>query len=88
MSQGVDDIDGLITRFPQVEQAHPKLWLATGTQLFWATHSEPAGRGLPALRTRIGTAISRYVMNESFTRGLSMLGDQARVCRRWSSRHW
>jgi hypothetical protein len=75
---GNRDIDGLITRFPRVEQAHPKLWLSTGTQLFWATHSDLATRSA-ALRTRIETAIPRYVMNESFTRGTSML-DQQRVC--------
>lgn len=75
---GSRDIDGLITRFPQVEQAHPKLWLSTGTQLFWATHSDLATRS-SALRTRIERAIPRYVTNESFTRGTSML-DSERVC--------
>lgn len=75
---GSRDIDGLITRFPRVEQAHPKLWLSTGTQLFWATHSDLASRSA-ALRTRIETVIPRYVTNESFTRGTSMLDKQC-VC--------
>lgn len=75
---GSRDIDGLITRFPQVEQAHPKLWLSTGTQLFWATHSDLAARAA-ALRSRIETTIPRYVTNESFVRGTAML-DEQRVC--------
>lgn len=75
---GSRDIDGLITRFPQVEQAHPKLWLSTGTQLFWATHSDLAARSA-ALRARIERVIPRYVTNESFTRGTSTL-DKEHVC--------
>lgn len=75
---GSRDIDGLITRFPRVEQAHPKLWLSTGTQLFWATHSDLAARSA-ALRSRIEAAIPRYVTNESFARGTGML-DEQRVC--------
>lgn len=75
---GSRDIDGMVTRFPGVDQAHPKLWLSTGTQLFWATHSDLATRSA-ALRTRIETAIPRYVMNESFARGVSML-DKQRMC--------
>lgn len=75
---GGRDVDGLITRFPRVEQAYPKLWLSTGTQLFWATHSDIASRST-ALRTRIEMAIPRYVTNESFIRGTSML-DNHRVC--------
>ncbi len=75
---GSRDIDGLITRFSGVEQAHPKLWLSTGMQLFWATHSALAARSA-ALRSRIETSIPRYVTNESFVRGSAML-DEQRVC--------
>lgn len=75
---GSRDIDGLITRFPGVEQAHPKLWLSTGIQLFWATHSELATRSA-ALRSRIEAVIPRYVTNESFARGTAIL-DEQRVC--------
>ena len=41
---GARDIDGLLTRHPTVEQRHPKLWVSSGSQLFWATHSELASR--------------------------------------------
>jgi hypothetical protein len=75
---GSRDVDGLLTRFPAVEQAHPKLWLATGAQLFWATHSDLASRSA-ALRERIETVIPRYVTNDSLTRGTAML-DKERVC--------
>lgn len=75
---GSRDLDGLITRFPNVERAHPKLWLSTGTQLFWATHADLAHR-TSALRARIQAALPRYVMNESFARGSAIL-DENRVC--------
>lgn len=75
---GSRDIDGMITRFPHVEQAHPKLWLSTGTQLFWATHADLAARSA-ALRSRIDLAIPRYVANASFARGQSILAAQS-VC--------
>lgn len=72
------DVDGLITRFSAVEQAHPKLWLSTGTQLFWATHSDIASRSA-ALRDRISQSLPRYVPNESFSVATSML-EKERVC--------
>lgn len=75
---GLRDLDGLITRFPAVEHAHPKLWLASGAQLFWATHSDLATRA-SALRQRIDRTIPRYVTNESFLAGASIL-DKQRVC--------
>lgn len=75
---GSRDIDGMLTRFSEVEQRYPKLWLATGTQLFWATHSDLASRA-SALRTRIESTIPLYVTNESYSRGASML-DEQRVC--------
>lgn len=72
------DVDGLITRFPRVEQAHPKLWLSSGTQLFWATHSDIASRA-SALRHRIDAALPRYVTNESFSAATRILNEE-RAC--------
>ena len=67
---GARDIDGLITRHPAVEQRHAKLWLSSGAQLFWATHSAIANRSI-ALRDRIDTSLPLYVVNR-VTRRLAL----------------
>jgi hypothetical protein len=75
---GGRDIDGLISRQSGVEQRHPKLWLTTGTQLFWATHSDLASRA-SALRARIDLVIPRYVTNASFALASGLL-EKHRTC--------
>jgi len=75
---GGDDLDGLLTRHEVVERRHPKLWLASGSQLFWATHSELANRAI-ALRDRIASALPRYVVNRGYAAARELL-DNHRVC--------
>lgn len=75
---GARDIDALITLFPQVEQRHPKLWVSSGLQLFWATHSEIANRAA-ALTHRISTAMPRYVVNSGYERAREILAE-SNVC--------
>jgi hypothetical protein len=75
---GGRDIDGMLTRHPAVETRHPKLWLATGSQLFWTTHSDLANRA-SALRDRIAELLPRYVVNRGYRDAWSVL-DKHRVC--------
>ena len=55
---GGRDVDALLTRHPTVERQHPKLWLASGTQLFWATHADILNRS-SALEERIERNLHR-----------------------------
>lgn len=75
---GGRDLDGLLTRHPQVERRHPKLWLSTGTQLYWALHSDIASRST-ALRDRIQRSLARYVVNDGLQRAREVL-DNRKVC--------
>lgn len=75
---GGRDIDGLITRHQEIERQHPKLWLATGTQLFWSLHSDIANR-TSALQTRIAKSLPQYVLNQGYERARTLL-DEHRVC--------
>lgn len=75
---GREDIEGLIALHPEVERRHPKLWLSTGTQLFWATHSELLNRSA-ALHERIDNSLRRYVVNRSYDEAHTLL-EKRRVC--------
>lgn len=75
---GARDVDGLITRHSTVDLRHPKLWLSTGTQLFWATHSDIANRTL-ALKARIARALPLYVTTSTFAYASELLRKH-RVC--------
>ena len=75
---GGRDVDGLLTRHEAVERRHPKLWLATGSQLFWATHSDLANRA-SALRDRIAESLPRYVVNRGYRDARAIL-DMHRAC--------
>lgn len=75
---GGRDVDGLITRQATVERRHPKLWLSSGSQLFWATHSDLANRA-SALRDRIKRSLPRYVVNKGYWDARSLL-ERNRVC--------
>jgi hypothetical protein len=75
---GGRDLDGLLTRHESVERRHPKLWLASGSQLFWSLHSELASRAA-ALRERVENSLPRYVVNRSYERAREIL-EKHRVC--------
>jgi len=75
---GGRDLDGLLTRHESVERRHPKLWLASGSQLFWSLHSNLASRAA-ALRDRIENSLPRYVVNRSYERARELL-EKHRVC--------
>lgn len=75
---GARDIDGLLTMHPQVERAHPKLWLSAGSQLFWTTHADLANRS-SALRYRVEDALTTYVPSAALTQAGELL-EQHRVC--------
>jgi hypothetical protein len=75
---GARDLDGLLTPHENVERRHPKLWLSTGSQLFWTTHSDLANRA-SALRERIEASLPLYVLNRGYREALDIL-DTYRVC--------
>ncbi|GAA1629726.1 hypothetical protein GCM10009744_17170 [Kribbella alba] len=72
------DVDQLVARHPEVERRHVKLWLASGTQLFWATHSELANRS-EALRERLERTLHRYVDSTAFGLATRLLSEH-KVC--------
>ncbi|MFF7074148.1 nSTAND3 domain-containing NTPase [Streptomyces pseudovenezuelae] len=75
---GGRDIDALITRYPDVERRHAKLWVSTGMQLFWNLHSDIANRA-EALRQRIGKSMPKYVVSSSYGPARRLL-DEHNVC--------
>jgi hypothetical protein len=75
---GGRDVDGLLTRHNTVERRQAKLWLATGSQLYWMTHSELANRA-SALRQRVEESLPLYVLNHGYGDALAIL-DMHRVC--------
>ncbi len=75
---GGRDLDGLLTQHESVERRHPKLWLASGSQLFWSLHSELASRAA-ALRECVETSLPRYVVNRSYEQAREIL-EKHRVC--------
>lgn len=75
---GGSDVDALLTRYQHVERRHTKLWLSTGTQLFWSQHSNLVNRAT-ALQSRIDKSLKLYVMNRGYDRALSMLEEHG-VC--------
>ena len=72
------DVDQLLTKHANVERRHLKLWLSTGTQLFWSTHSDLANRS-EALRERIQRTLRSYVASSAFETARLLL-DQHKVC--------
>lgn len=75
---GGRDIDGLLTSNPEVERRHPKLWVSTGMQLFWANHSDIASRSI-ALKQRIDKAIPRYVVSNGYKEAQDILSE-SNIC--------
>ncbi|MYU28602.1 MULTISPECIES: nSTAND3 domain-containing NTPase [Streptomyces] len=62
---GGKDIDALITRHEAVERRHPKLWVSTGLQLFWAVRADIANR-TSALKSRIERSMPKYVVHSGY----------------------
>ena len=75
---GGRDLDGLLTRHEAVERRHPKLWLSTGSQLFWANHSAIANRA-SALQDRLSVSLPKYVLNNGYLDARAIL-EEHRVC--------
>ncbi|MDJ0010706.1 hypothetical protein [Rhodococcus erythropolis] len=75
---GGRDIDGELTRNGEVERRHIKLWLSTGTELFWATNSELASRS-SMLRTRLERTLNTYIEGDSYEESMKIL-DEHNVC--------
>ncbi|MEE1942310.1 restriction endonuclease [Streptomyces sp. TRM 70361] len=75
---GGRDVDALITRHSEVERRHPKLWVSTGMQLFWALHSDIANR-TEALRQRIERSLPKYVVSPGYQRARDILASH-NVC--------
>jgi hypothetical protein len=72
------DIDQMLDQHKVVERKHVKLWLSTGSELFWATHSDLLNRS-EALRARVDRTIRQYVGAKSFEQASEML-DREKVC--------
>lgn len=72
------DLDQMLDRQEKVERKHVKLWLSTGTELFWATHSDLLNRS-EALRQRIDRTIRQYVGAKSFEQA-SVILNREKVC--------
>ncbi|WP_329554284.1 hypothetical protein [Streptomyces sp. NBC_00696] len=72
------DIDALVTRHEAVERSHPKLWVSTGLQLFWAVHADIANR-TSALRSRIERSMPKYVVHSGYQTAREVL-ETRNVC--------
>ncbi|MFK4037151.1 hypothetical protein ACI2LC_15275 [Nonomuraea wenchangensis] len=75
---GSSDIDLLLTKHLDIERKHVKLWISTGTQLFWATHSDIVNRS-EALRERVNRTLPSYVASSAFTEASTIL-EHHKVC--------
>ncbi|MGW5434803.1 nSTAND3 domain-containing NTPase [Streptomyces sp. NPDC004059] len=75
---GGKDVDALITRHSDVERRHPKLWVSTGMQLFWALHADIANR-TDALRQRIEKSMPKYVVSPGYQNARDILSSH-NVC--------
>ena len=75
---GAEDIHSLLLRHESVQQAHPKLWLHSGTQLFLSLNSavHNLSRDLVA---RAGNDMKRFVSTDSFTKARALLAEE-HVC--------
>ncbi|MFD8570931.1 hypothetical protein [Streptomyces sp. NPDC059639] len=62
---GGKDVDALVTRHEAIERRHPKLWVSTGLQLFWAVHADIANR-TNDLRSRIEASMPKYVVHSGY----------------------
>ncbi|MFJ5047009.1 hypothetical protein [Streptomyces sp. NPDC088719] len=62
---GGRDVDALITLHEAVERRHPKLWVFTGLQLFWAVRADIANR-TSALKSRIERSMPKYVVHSGY----------------------
>lgn len=72
------DLDQMLDQHKLVERKHVKLWLSTGTELFWATHADLLNRS-EALRQRIDRMIKQYVGTKAFEEASAIL-DREKVC--------
>lgn len=72
------DLDDLLSEHPEVERRHIKLWLSTGSQLFWSTHSNLINRS-EALRKRVEQTLLIYVPSSPFQEALNIL-DEYKTC--------
>ncbi|MGW4850806.1 nSTAND3 domain-containing NTPase [Streptomyces sp. NPDC004288] len=75
---GGKDVDALITRHESVERRHPKLWVSTGLQLFWAVHADIANR-TSALKSRIEKSMPKYVIHSGYQNARQVL-ETRNVC--------
>lgn len=72
------DLDQMLDHHKTVERKHVKLWLSTGTELFWATHPDLLHRS-EALRNRVDRTIQKYVGSSAFEEASEIL-DRENVC--------
>lgn len=72
------DLDQMLDRHKVVERKHVKLWLSTGTELFWASHADLLNRS-EALRQRIDRTVKQYVGTKAFEEASDIL-DREKVC--------
>ncbi|MEU0443935.1 hypothetical protein [Streptomyces tendae] len=75
---GGKDVDALVTRHEAVERRHPKLWVSTGLQLFWAVRADIANR-TSALKSRIERSMPKYVVHSSYQNAREVL-ETRNVC--------
>ncbi|MEU2910476.1 hypothetical protein ACFYM3_23470 [Streptomyces massasporeus] len=75
---GRKDVDALVTLHEAVERRHPKLWVSTGLQLFWALHADIANR-TSALKSRIERSMPKYVVHSGYQAAREVL-ETRNVC--------
>ncbi|MEV5851791.1 MULTISPECIES: hypothetical protein [Streptomyces] len=75
---GGRDVDALITLHEAVERRHPKLWVFTGLQLFWAVRADIANR-TSALKSRIERSMPKYVVHSGYQKAREVL-ETKNVC--------
>lgn len=73
-----EKINDSLNRYPEIEARHLKLWLHSGLQLFWATHSSLHNRSR-ALATRVETDLRRFVYTNAYDSATQIL-DTENVC--------
>ncbi|QYH35109.1 restriction endonuclease [Salinibacterium sp. M195] len=72
------DLDQMLDRHKVVERKHLKLWLSTGTELFWATRAELLNRSEELCR-QIEKTITQYVGTKVFEQASDIL-EREKVC--------
>ncbi|WP_024481145.1 restriction endonuclease [Cellulophaga baltica] len=71
---GQDELNGLISKFPKIEEAHFKLWLSSTTVLNRILHNGLKGRS-EFVSSKIESRIKKFVPSKSHKKSVKILND-------------